>query len=287
MASFSTWTHGMIMKNSKICNKTLPELVVAIKGAGDLASGVAGCLFQANFRKLFMMEIPEPLSIRRGVCFSEAIRLGRKTVEDVEAVRTDNIEGIHEAWQQSQIPVLVDPQWSTIKKMCPHAVVDAIMAKRNLGTSLDEAPLVIGLGPGFNAGKDVHRVVETNRGHDQGRIILSGAAEPDTGVPGQISGYSSERVIRAPAQGRFNSRARIGDFVRSGDVIGDVGGREVCASIDGVVRGLMVSGANVKEGLKLGDIDPRGNTGYCNTISDKSRAIGGAVVGAILQVYNR
>ncbi len=267
--------------------KALSEIMFGIKGAGDLASGVAWCLFRSNFHRLFMMEVSGPLAVRRGVCFSEAVRLERKTVEEVEAVRTETIQGIRAAWEQSRIPVLVDPQWSAIQQIHPHVVVDAIMAKKNLGTFQDEAPLVIGLGPGFQAGKDVHRVIETNRGHNLGKIIRSGAAEADTGVPGQINGYASERVLRAPVQGRFTSKAGIGDRVRTGDVIGTVDGKEVLARITGVIRGLLVSESNVKAGLKIGDIDPRGISDYCTTLSDKSRAIGGSVIRTVLEVYNR
>jgi xanthine dehydrogenase accessory factor len=265
----------------------LKEAVVGLKGAGEMASGVAWHLYQANIRNLFMMEIPAPLAVRREVCFSEAVLQGEKTVEGVRAVRVEGSEGVRGAWKSGRIPVLVDPKWTMIAAMRPDVLVDAILAKRNLGTTTKDASLVIGLGPGFTAGRDVHVVIETNRGHNLGRIILSGTAEPNTGIPGVIGGYAEERVLRAPDKGLFTSRAGIGDRVRCGDVLGDVNGHEVRATIDGVVRGLIASGTQVREGLKLGDIDPRGDVSYCTTISEKSRTIGGSVLGAIVRTYNK
>jgi len=265
----------------------LNEVVVGLKGAGEMASGVAWRLHQANIRKFFMMEIPEPLAVRREVCFSEAVLQGEKTVEGVQAVRVEGAERLRETWKVARIPVLVDPKWTMIEAVRPDVVVDAIMAKCNMGTTMRDAPLVIGLGPGFTAGHDVHMVIETNRGHNLGRIILTGTAEDNTGVPGVIQGYAAERVLRAPASGQFRSRVEIGDRVRSGDILGDVNGHELKAGFDGVVRGVIASGVQVKEGLKLGDIDPRGDMSYCTTISEKSRAIAGSVLEAILRVYNK
>jgi len=265
----------------------LSELVVGIKSAGEMASGIAWCLYQAHIRKLFLMEIPEPHAVRREVCFSEAVPLGAKTVEGVQAVRVEGREEVRNAWEQGQLPVVVDPKWAMIEEVGPDVLVDAILAKRNLGTAREDAPLVIGLGPGFTAGRDVNMVIETNRGHHLGRIILEGSAETNTGVPGAIGGYAEERVFRAPASGRFTTLAVIGDKILKGDLIGVVKEHEVRAEIDGVIRGLIASGYRVDEGLKLGDIDPRGDVSYCTTISEKSRTIGGAVLGAILRVFNK
>jgi len=265
----------------------LNQLVVGLKGAGEMASGIAWCLYQANIRKLFLMEIPEPLAVRREVCFSEAVLHGKKTVEGVQAVRSEAVQATRRAWEQGQLAVIVDPKWAMIEQMRPHVVVDSILAKRNLGTRMEEAPLVIGLGPGFTAGGDVHMVIETNRGHNLGRIILEGCAEANTGVPGDIGGYAGERVFRSPVRGRFTARAEIGDRVRRGDLLGDVDGHEVRAEIDGMVRGVIASGCQVSAGLKLGDIDHRGEGSHCRTISEKSRAMGGAVLEAILRVYNK
>jgi xanthine dehydrogenase accessory factor len=264
----------------------LSEIVVGIKGAGEMASGIAWRLYQVNIRRLFLMEIPEPLAVRREVCFSETVLHGEKVVEGVQAVRAEGARSIREAWEAGSLAVVVDPKWAMIREMHPEVVVDCILAKRNLGTRMEEAPLVIGLGPGFTAGRDVHMVVETNRGHNLGRVITDGVAEPNTGVPGVVGGYAKERVFRAPVGGRFTPRTVIGQTVLTGDVLGDVGGHEVLAEIDGVVRGLIAPACEVHKGLKLGDIDPRGDASYCKTISEKSRAIGGAVLEAILRVYN-
>jgi len=228
--------------------RPLKELVIAIKGAGDLASGVALSLFQAHIRNLFMLEVPEPLAVRRTVCFCEALIHGRTEVEGLVAVRAENQEDIQEAWRQGEIPVLGDPGWSTIDQIKPDVVVDAILAKRNLGTRMSEAPTVIGLGPGFVAEEDVHMVIETNRGHNLGRIILSGAAEPNTGVPGDIAGFAGERVFRAPSEGTFVATGVIGDLVERGDLIGHVAEDEIRAAIDGKIRGLIRSGIQLQKG---------------------------------------
>lgn len=267
--------------------KDLKELTIAIKGAGDIASGIAWSLFQAHIRNLFMLEVLEPLAVRRTVSFCEALIEGQIEVEGVEAVRAERPEEFQQAWHQGKIPVLTDPEWSSIKQVKPDVVVDATMAKCNLGTRLGDAPLVIGLAPGFVAGGDVHMVIETNRGHNLGRIISSGAAEPDTGVPGEVAGYKDERVLRAPAEGTFYATGHIGDLVTRGDLIGHTDEHEIRAAIDGKIRGLIRSGIHVTKGLKIGDIDPRGAAVSSDTISDKSLAVARAVLEAILRVYNR
>lgn len=264
----------------------LNQLVIGIKGAGDLASAVAWRLYMANMRRIFMMEIPYPLAVRRGVSFCEAIHEQSKTVEGVVAERTDDASAVRLSWEKGHIAVLVDPQWLNQKILSPDVIVDAIVAKKNLGTAKSEAGVVIGLGPGFVAGTDVHMVIETNRGHNLGRVITLGAAEANTGIPGAIGGYAAERVLRAPSTGLFLARLEIGDTVRCGEVVGDVAGMEIKAGISGVVRGLIRSHIEVPQGLKLGDIDPRGDKSYCYTISDKGRAIAGAVLEAILRTHN-
>lgn len=252
-----------------------------------MASAVAWRLYMANLRRILMLEIQNPMAVRREVAFCEAIHDGQKEVEGVKAVSADGIDAIKACWQGNAIAVAADPRWRSLSKIKPGVVVDAILAKKNMGTNANEAELVIGLGPGFSAGKDVHLVIETNRGHHLGRIITSGAAEPNTGIPGSIGGYSAERVLRAPAGGKFNAQKKIGDYVNKDDVVGLVEEAKVNAGIDGVLRGLIRSGSNVSEGLKLGDIDPRGEASYCYTISDKARAIGGSVLEAILRIFNR
>jgi xanthine dehydrogenase accessory factor len=261
-------------------------LRVVLRGAGELASGIAWRLYRANIRRLVMLEVPAPLAVRRSVCFCEALHQGWQTVEGVQAVKAADVSGVERAWDTGQIPLLVDPEARLLPRLAPDVLVDATLAKRNLGTRLGDAPLVIGLGPGFSAGRDVHRVIETNRGHNLGRVIAAGAAEADTGIPGTIAGYSLERVLRAPATGVFSTRRRIGERVRSGEAVGAVAGAAVTARLDGILRGLIRPGTPVTAGLKLGDVDPRGEESYCHTISDKARAVAGGVLEAILGVFN-
>jgi len=266
--------------------ETIKELIIAIKGAGEMATGVAWRLFQSNIKNIYMMEIENPIAVRRRVSFCEAVYDEKIMLEGVEAAKTFNSDDIRTAWKNRIIPVIVDPDWKSIKAIRPHVVVDAIIAKKNLGTNLSEAPLVIGLGPGFEAGRDVHMVIETNRGHNLGRIILTGCAEPNTGSPGDISGYTKERVLRSPCSGIFKSSLSIGTLVKRNDVVGHVDGKPVVAGIDGVLRGQIRNNTMVTEQLKIGDIDPRGNRKHCTTISEKARAIGGSVLEAILRKYN-
>ena len=264
----------------------LNQLVVGIKGAGEMASAIAWRLYRANIKTIFMMEISHPLAVRRAVSFCEAVYKGSATVEGVEAGKADDADGIRAAWNKKAIAVIVDPQWTAVKTMRPQIVIDAILAKANMGTATTEAPLVIGLGPGFTAPTDVHMVIETNRGHHLGRIITDGSAELDTGIPGNIGGYTEQRVLRAPVDGIFKTRHSIADLLKSGDVIGTVESEKVHAGIDGVLRGRIRSGSRASKGLKIGDIDPRKDKSYCYTISDKARAIGGSVLEGILRVFN-
>lgn len=264
----------------------LRNVVVGVKGAGEMASGIAWRLWQANIRRIFMLEIPRPMAVRRRVSFCEAVYENEFCVDGVPAIRVESAAETYRAWEQGKIAVAVDPHWALIGQLQPQIVIDAILAKMNLGTCIDEAPLVIGLGPGFQAGVDVHMVIETNRGHNLGRILLAGAAEANTGIPGDIGGYAQERVLRAPCAGVFTAAADIGVSVRSGEKIGQVGAEPVLAGIAGVIRGLLRQGTEVERGAKLGDIDPRGDTSYCLTVSDKALAIGGAALEAILRIYN-
>ncbi len=264
----------------------LNQIVVAVKGAGEMASAVAWRLYMANIKNILMLETECPLAVRREVSFCEAVYEGVKEVENVKAVRIQTPDEVKVCWESGEIAVMVDPSWSILNQIQPEVVVDAIMAKKNLGTSLGEAPLVIGLGPGFYAGKDVHLVIETNRGHNLGRIITSGLAESNTGTPGAIDGFTEERVLRAPGIGHFQSLYNIGNMVIENETLGTVSGVEVQAGIAGVLRGLIRPNSKVTAGLKIGDIDPRGDVSYCHTISDKARAIGGSVLEAVLRVYN-
>jgi xanthine dehydrogenase accessory factor len=256
--------------------------LVLIKGAGDLASGVAARLHRCGFA-VVMTELPEPLMVRRTVCFGEAVYEGETTVEDIVARRVPDIAGARAALADRVIAVLVDPEARCRGELAPDVLVDGIMAKRNTGTTHADAPRVIGLGPGFTAGADCHAVVETQRGHWLGRVYWQGSALPDTGTPGEIGGtVVAGRVLRAPTDGILLARAAIGDHVTTGQVVATVAGSELRAGCDGVLRGLIRSGARVAAGVKVGDIDPRAERAYCFTISDKSLAVGGGVLEAIL-----
>lgn len=258
---------------------TRPRPLALIKGAGDLASGVALRLLRAGF-SVVMTEIARPTTVRRTVAFSEAVYDGRATVEGVEGIRADTPDQALRATASGRIPVIVDPSADSVPSLRPLLLVDAVLAKRNLGTTVTDAPAVVALGPGFVAGRDAHAVVETMRGHTLGRVITQGAALPNTGVPGEVGGHAAERVLRAPAAGVFRGVLRIGDQVRAGDVAGHVDDRPVPSRLDGVVRGLLHDGLEVTEGFKLGDVDPRAERAHCFTVSDKALAIAGGVLEA-------
>ncbi len=259
---------------------------VLIKGAGDLGTGVAARLWRCGFR-VIMTEIAQPTVIRRSVAFAEAVYAGRADVEGIQARRVDAVAEVPECLRQGMIPVLVDPDGLLARGLGADILVDATLSKRNIGTRITDAPIVIALGPGFKAGVDAHAVVETNRGHNLGRVILEGEAEPDTGVPGVIGGAGAERVLRAPRAGRFQAARAIGDRVEPGDVLGHVEGAPVVAAIGGVLRGLLRSGLQVEEGLKVGDVDPRAIPEHYHTISDKALAVAGGVLEAILVAGRR
>lgn len=261
---------------------------VVIKGAGEMASAVAWRLYMANLRRICMLDLEQPLCVRRQVSFCTALESGAAVVEGVRAVAARDWNAIKQAWDVQLVAVVNIADWSRIQTAvpAPDVLIDAILAKRNLGTRKDEAGLVIALGPGFTAGEDCHLVIETNRGHDLGRIISSGSAEANTGIPGDIAGHTDERVLRAPADGTFASQRAIGDTVRRNDVIGHVAGRPVVARLDGMLRGLIRPGAGVTAGLKLGDIDPRAKREHCHTISDKARAIAGAALEGVMRHCN-
>ena len=263
----------------------LNELTVLIRGAGELASAVAYRLHQSHFR-LLMTEVDQPQAVRRELAFCEAVYDSEKEVEGVVARLISAPGEIAQVWGEGKLPVMVDPEARIKEVLKPAVLVDAIIAKKNLGTRMTDAPLVIGLGIGFRAGRDVHAIIETNRGHNLGRVLLEGEAEPDTGVPGVISGFSWERVFRAPKAGRFTVSKKIGDMVSAGDVVAHVDDEPVRTNIGGIIRGLLRDGTRVHQGMKAGDVDPRGEKEYCYTISDKGRAIAGGVLEAILSHFN-
>ncbi|MCL2368341.1 MAG: selenium-dependent molybdenum cofactor biosynthesis protein YqeB [Oscillospiraceae bacterium] len=257
---------------------------VLIKGAGDIATGIALRLWHAGFA-VVMTEIPVPTTIRRTVSFSPAVTMGWAEVEGIRARRAASIDAVAEMLAAGQIAVLIDPQAESVPILKPDAVVDAILAKRNLGTAISDAPLVIGVGPGFTAGLDCHAVIESNRGHDLGRVITQGSAAPNTGIPAEIGGHDEKRILRAPITGVFTETTEIGTGVRAGDVVGKIDDTPLIAEIDGILRGILATGVPVKPGMKCGDIDPRGQVEHCYTVSDKARSIGGGVLEAILRSY--
>ena len=256
-------------------------MLVLIRGAGDIATGIALRLYRSGIR-VVMTDLPRPTAIRRTVCFSQAIVLGETTVEGVRAVRADAASQALERLAEGAVPVLPDPALTCLTSLRPDALVDAILAKKNLGTHITDAPVVVGVGPGFTAGTDCHAVVETMRGHTLGRVIYDGAALPNTNIPGLIGGYAGERVLRAPADGVFHQILNIGDEVKAGDIAGEVDGQPMRCTIGGVLRGLLADGTPVHKGMKSGDVDPRCRPEYCATASDKALAVGGGVLEAIL-----
>jgi xanthine dehydrogenase accessory factor len=262
-------------------NPLFENVPVLIKGAGDLASGVAYRLKRVGF-PLVMTELAKPLLVRRTVSYGEAVYSGETIVEGIVARLVDNPAEARRLATSRDIPILIDSENTAAKALRPKIVVDAVMAKVNTGTGVTDAPLVIGLGPGFTAGLDCHVVIETNRGHRLGRVIQIGPAETNTGTPGLVKGYGTDRVLRAPAAGRVTGLISIGDRVSQGQLIATVNSHELFAPFDGVLRGLIHPDVAVTAGLKIGDLDPRGQVEHCFTISDKSLAIAGGVVEAIL-----
>jgi xanthine dehydrogenase accessory factor len=268
--------------------------LVAVKGAGDLATGVIHRLSRAGFA-VMASELPEPTVVRRTVAFAEAVALGQITVENVTARLASSIEEIQASIATGQVAVTVDPGGALLKQMHPTVLVEATLSKYNSGVTINDAPIVIALGPGYEAGKDVHAVIETNRGHNLGRVYLHGHAELNTGVPGAIGGYTIERLLRAPCAGRLYGVRQIGDLVEAGETVAVVRVNEmnsndavpVVAAISGILRGLVRDGLHVSNGMKVGDIDPRAAREHCFTISDKSRAIAGGVLEAILYLLNK
>ena len=261
-------------------------MIVLIKGAGDLATGIAHRLKKSGF-DIIMTEIDKPTTVRRTVAFSQAVFDNEIEIEGIKGVKVNNINEIYKEISKGNIPVIIDEKADIIKELNPKVVVDAISAKKNLGTSISDAPIVIGVGPGFEAKIDCHLVVETKRGHYLGKVIEKGSAIPNTGVPGNIGGYTKERIIRASNDGKIKPVVAIGDYVKKGDRVAYIDGIEVLAEIDGIVRGMLQEGIDVFKGMKSGDIDPRCEKNHCFTISDKARSIGGGVLEAIMYMNNK
>jgi xanthine dehydrogenase accessory factor len=254
---------------------------VLIRGGGDLASGVAARLHRAGF-KVLITELSQPLVVRRLVSFAEAVYTGEIQVEGITARKAGDLSQTNQILSTGEIAVLVDPQLESLENFSPLVLVDARMTKRPPGGRLEGVPLVIGLGPGFTAGEDCDAVIETMRGHSLGRVLWHGQALVDTGIPETVGGRDAERVLRAPADGKLEVRVRITDRVQQGDLLAEVSGKPLHAPFTGVIRGLLQDGLPVKAGMKIGDLDPRNDPAYCKMISDKSLAIAGGVLEAIL-----
>jgi len=249
-----------------------------------MASGIAHRLYQCHFRVL-ITEVEAPTAVRRTVAFAEAVYQGSQTIEGVKVVKVEDPEEAEKAWQCGTIPLIVDPDAKIRELLKPDVIIDAIMAKKNSSTKITDAPLVIGIGPGLTAGVNVHAVVETNRGYHLGRVLREGQAEADTGIPSSVDGQTEARVFRTPCNGVFKAFHKIGDIVEAGEPVAEVDGISIKAKISGQIRGLLRSGIKVPQGMKAGDIDPRGERGYCYAVSDKARAIAGGVLEAILHSY--
>ncbi len=277
---------------------TFDDVLVLLRGGGDLATGVAYRLHQAGF-PLIVLELPWPLVVRRRVALATAVFEDEVQIEGLTGRR---VEDLNEAKHQAMtgvIPVIVSPQLPELSSLFARSnnsvsedtiarasIIDARMAKRNIDTRIDQAQMVIALGPGFRAGADCHAVIETNRGHRLGRVIWEGSAQADTGLPGTVGGKGADRVLRSPVEGTVQWRVDIGDLVNGGDIIGTVEGEQVLAPFEGVIRGLIAPGTRARVGLKIGDVDSRSDVSACFTISDKALAIGGGVLEALLVKIN-
>jgi len=270
---------------------SIQDTLIAVKGAGDLASGVMHRLARSGFA-VMATELAEPTVVRRTVSFAEAVMQESMTVEGVTARRAASLDEIGAIIARGMIPIAVDPDGTMLRALRPTVLIEATLSKQNTGVTMNDAPIVIALGPGYEAGKDVHAVIETNRGHNLGRVYLAGCAEANTGVPGAIGGYTSERLLKAPAAGICRSVRQIGDLVQAGETVAVIKTRDgndapVVAAIRGILRGLLRDGLHVSGGMKVGDIDPRAAREHCFTISDKSRAVAGGALEAILYFLSR
>ena len=256
---------------------------IVVRGGGDLATGIVQKFHRCGL-PVVILETPFPTAIRRGAVLCEAVYEGVAQVEGMVCRKISRLDDAPRCWQAKEIPLLIDPQGASIREIQPAAVIDAILARRNLGTTMDMAPVTIALGPGFTAGRDVHAVIETMRGHDLGRLIFQGCAMPNTGIPGTIAGKSTERILRAPTAGTLRCYKKIGDVAACGEAVFAVDGHEVCAPFTGLLRGLLRDSLAVTKGLKAADIDPRLSVDW-RSISDKARCIGGAALEAYFYYY--
>ncbi len=259
-------------------------MIVLLRGGGDLASGVALRLHRAGLR-VAITELPQPLAVRRTVSFSEAVYQGEMVIEGLTARCVTDVGDtlkILQVFSKGAIPVLVDPDGKSVHSLHPSVIVDARMLKQAPEALRHNAQLFIGLGPGFVAGDNCHAVIETQRGHNLGRVLWQGAPAPDSGTPGAVGEHRGERVLRAPADGAITLHVQIGDLVEAGQLLAEVGGQPVRAPFAGLVRGLIHPDVPVTKDLKIGDVDPRSDPELCRLVSDKALAVGGAVLEAML-----
>lgn len=258
------------------------DKIIVIRGAGDIATGTINRLFKCHF-KVICLEVAKPSSIRRTVSYSECIYNGKTTIENTTAVHAKNLNEIKNAHNNNLIPVIIDENCDILSQIKADVLIDAIIAKKNLGTNMNMAKLTIALGPGFEAGKDVNYVIETMRGHNLGKVIEKGYALKNTGVPGLIAGKSDERVIHSPCSGIIKNLCNIGDTVKKDQIIATINNENVKSEIDGLLRGIIRDGYDVFKGMKIADVDPRlEEYDNCFTISDKAKSIAGGVMEAML-----
>jgi xanthine dehydrogenase accessory factor len=266
-------------------SEKLNNLTVVIKGGGEIASAIAHRLTRSGFR-VCITEVPIPLAVHRGSTYCEAVFDGEKTVEGLTARLATSFEQVKQIWNEGKIPVIVDTGTSIKDYLKPQVLIDATMLKNNTTTRIDDAPLVIGVGPGFHAGKDVHLIVESYHNENLGKVLTSGTALPNTGIPLSIGGYIHERAFHANRDGKFTAVKELGEIIKPGDIIGDVDGEQLVAEIGGVLRAVLRSGISVKKDTKLAEIDPEATAEVCFIIRGKMRAIAGGVLEAILMKYN-
>lgn len=259
---------------------------VVVRGAGEMASGVISRLFRAGF-DVIALEQPAPVCVRRTVCFAEAVFAGETTVEGITARLAGTAADIDSILAAKRIPLIIDPEARILSRLNPSVVVDGRMLKGDNDCSMELAPMVIGLGPGFLAGRNCHAAVETNRGPELGRVHFEGRPQAYTGIPAPVAGLTVERVLRSPADGILNSQHTIGELVTLGEVVCEISGENICSPLDGVIRGLIRSGLNVRQGQKIGDIDPRGDPRRCFRISRKAQTIGEGTLHALLTLQTQ
>lgn len=256
---------------------------IVVRGAGEMASGVIHKLFNSGYT-VYALEKPQPVCVRRLVCFANAFYEHKTEVEGVQSILVENLDDAHKATEQKLIPLLVDPDGVSIKEINPFAVIDGRMLKKDITQNISSSPILIGLGPGFTTGQNCHMVIETNRGDDLGKVIHEGKAREHTGIPAEVNNYTHERVLRSPADGIFKAHVTIGDLVGTNDIVGKVNDIAIKSKFDGTVRGLIHDGLTVMTDQKVGDINPGSDKDICLKISDKASAIGNGVLEALRHI---